>query len=437
MTRYIKLLLVALLLTPLSACLQTPKDHLAASGEDTCTILADIFTINQGDIIYVDRNRPDVGIATWIVERIENVMQVATLTVFRTLESSEPFLDIINTLIALTIAIYALSILLGVTQANGYTLVMLSLKIVFVWTLATNWDIFNDLVIQNVEDIVRAMSEVMANVFSEGVRIPSIQDTTLINDNNLFNYVDKTITMFFSSGYWKAILGTFSSGWTGAIYALLLFFMMLTYMFAMIDALKTYIVSLIARSLLFALAPIFLIFLLFKQTKSMFDGWVEQIISFSFQPIFIMAFIGMFQLIFTGFMSGIIPAAHAGQKVCYGPWMEISGWLPYLYWWRLGDGGDGSPIISGTDADIPFNIWVILTMLIMMSVMQSMVQWSVEVAARLAGGFITAFDVPIQGWDEVRNRFGSPFAAAASSARGALSGGDRNRAAYETTRDRK
>ncbi len=434
MNRLIHFFIISMLILPLAGCLQSPKDRLAATGEDTCVAMNDVFNLGSGGLIVVDTSRPDVGITSWIVERIDNVMDVASRVVFLTLvgdgggtAGNPAFLDIFNTLIALTIAIFSLSVLLGIQQATGYNVAMFILKIVFVWLLGTNYDLFNTYVIDPIETFIADLSSVFANVFSEGVRIPGDFDTPPSTENNVLNFVDQTITTFFSSSFWRVILATITSGWTGAIYGILLLFVVISYMFATIEAVKVYIVAMIVRALLFSLAPIFLIFLLFKQTKSMFDGWMDQVISYSLQPIFLMAFLGMFQLIFIGFLAGIIPASAANQKVCYGVWLEISGWLPYLYSERIGDGSQESPYIAGSDADMPFNIWIIISLLLITMIMRSMVKWSVEVAARLGSGFISAFDVPLAGWDSAKQSILGGAGAGAGSVASRLKSVNYNR----------
>lgn len=62
-------------------------------------------------------------------------------------------------------------------------------------------------------------------------------------------------------------------------------------------ALYLQVVALIALTFLFALSPIFLPLVLFQQTRPMFDKWIRQIISYSLQPMIVVAFLSIMLII--------------------------------------------------------------------------------------------------------------------------------------------
>jgi type IV secretion system protein VirB6 len=67
---------------------------------------------------------------------------------------------------------------------------------------------------------------------------------------------------------------------------------------------NTYIVALIATSIVAYLGPLFVPMALFKQTKGYFDAWLRLLFSFSLQPAVLIAFIALMMTIFDGIMFG-------------------------------------------------------------------------------------------------------------------------------------
>ncbi len=84
--------------------------------------------------------------------------------------------------------------------------------------------------------------------------------------------------------------------WLGFIY-IILFFIALYFIFMMIfKATIIYLTAIIAIGMMIIMAPIFISFLLFGFTKSLFENWLKQLISYSLQPIILwtgVAFISM------------------------------------------------------------------------------------------------------------------------------------------------
>jgi type IV secretion system protein VirB6 len=84
--------------------------------------------------------------------------------------------------------------------------------------------------------------------------------------------------------------------WLGFIY-IFLFLIALYFIFMMsFQAAVIYLSALIAIGMIIIMAPIFICFMLFDFTKSLFENWLKQLISYAFQPIILftgLAFIAM------------------------------------------------------------------------------------------------------------------------------------------------
>lgn len=77
---------------------------------------------------------------------------------------------------------------------------------------------------------------------------------------------------------------------------MIIYFAFMLYVYAVGYAVMYYLTAQVFVSILFILGPIFFIFTLFNQTKGMFDNWLNQIIGFSLQQIFLLTTLAFFNM---------------------------------------------------------------------------------------------------------------------------------------------
>ncbi|WP_323738566.1 type IV secretion system protein [Candidatus Trichorickettsia mobilis] len=99
--------------------------------------------------------------------------------------------------------------------------------------------------------------------------------------------------------------------WRGFIYIILFLIALYFVIMMMFEAAVIYLTALIAIGMIITMGPIFICFLLFQVTRSLFENWLKQLISYALQPI----------ILFTGlaFISMIIRAelySSLGFRVC-------------------------------------------------------------------------------------------------------------------------
>ena len=73
--------------------------------------------------------------------------------------------------------------------------------------------------------------------------------------------------------------------WMGFIYIILFFFALYFVLMIFLEAAVIYLTALIAIGMIITMAPIFICFLLFGITKSLFENWLRQLISYTIQPV--------------------------------------------------------------------------------------------------------------------------------------------------------
>jgi type IV secretory pathway VirB6-like protein len=96
-------------------------------------------------------------------------------------------------------------------------------------------------------------------------------------------FVIMIITCIFTSSY-------------GLAYAILIMLAVMNIMRCIVGAVATYFKSMIALTFLFGLAPIFIPLVLFAETRKIFQGWLNQVINLTLQPIMLFAFISFFMV---------------------------------------------------------------------------------------------------------------------------------------------
>ena len=100
----------------------------------------------------------------------------------------------------------------------------------------------------------------------------SVAEIAFYDKSLLFANSNKVINLIFSDIIMKKIAAlTFSSifGW---LYVIIIFYGIITYIFAIANAVLLFLTAQIFISILFVLGPFFFLFLLFNQTKEMFDN---------------------------------------------------------------------------------------------------------------------------------------------------------------------
>jgi len=90
------------------------------------------------------------------------------------------------------------------------------------------------------------------------------------------------------------ILAGFFTGAVGVYFAMAVMFFGFFFIVATIKALHIFLASCLAIIIMVFVSPIIIPMVLFKQSESIFKGWLKQLISFCFQPMILFAYIAIF-----------------------------------------------------------------------------------------------------------------------------------------------
>lgn len=339
----------------------------------------------------------EVGPFQYILSQIQAIVEEGTQQVFTEITGDQTYKTIVNSIMALAIIAVMVGIIGGVVPISPQPLFFLVLKIVLVYALVSEWDFFNENIRNFFEGIVDGMISEISGMMS----------STPVNEQiEMFTPADETITKFFSLEFVTLVLASLTAGWTGAFYAIAMIVTVVAYVIAILRASYIFLTALIVRALLYALAPIFLLMIMFQQTRSLFDNWLIQLTSFSLQPILLFAFLGFFYEMLEGFMGQLVLTGGEG-KLCYMIYPLSQGTDMKLFWWSFSEDG-GISRITGTSPQNPIDFLVLASMMIISYMMILMGTWAVDAAQHISSGIKTAAGITAQGWADIRGRIGAP-----------------------------
>lgn len=456
MSKIFKFVLLPMMcIIALSGCSKESFESLGNKNE--CTPISealDFSSANENEMLKVG----DKGITQWIRDEVTSKVWLGSTLIYLKIAFNIDFRFTVAMMMTLAVIFFAASVLLGIIQANGYNMLMFIIKLVVIYQLTINYIYFQMYVIQTFEAIVTDATMFATFTFSDYIDGKAFMSgvlgqwssplealksmfgldflnytgiTDVTNKLDIFHAIDVNLSNFFSFDYIKMILALGGFGYTGAFTAIMMFATLVTYFLAIVMCIKVYLMAYIGRFVLYALGPLFISFALFNQTRSLFDGWLQQLINFTLQPVFLFIFFGMFHSITTGmlqqmtanlsnFSSSLTVACTAtdtgcinvstanpygvktvtinGGDMCLKPYPINSDNEKSGYWYKVCRSADNCQD-GGLAPNSPIDFWAVLMTLIMCYIMYAMCSWVTSVASQISSGMVTFSDVKIAGFD--------------------------------------
>lgn len=231
--------------------------------------------------------------------------------------TNNTFLSAVRASMILFVAVYGFLYSFGLVFDKKHDVIKKCLKIgvIFILFSPDSWEILNKffftIFIDGLDDLIQAIAGQISgaspvltfNINGELIENSNVDNTTIVSrEIDHFVFIDNTIQTFFNSKIWikmAALLFANNYGW---LLFFLIFFHMIYFLFIVCRAVIIYLMAIISLSLLIIVAPIFISLLLFEKTKDFFDSWIRSLLSFLFQPIFVLFALGIFNLfIFNAF----------------------------------------------------------------------------------------------------------------------------------------
>lgn len=234
------------------------------------------------------------GVLETVIKRIQLTVENAARSIFDAITMDYEFSVIVYASLILMITFFAVAVMFGfVNLTLGQAMIRLIKIGLIVWILSPDgWFFMEDYFIRFFNDGTIYLINAMVLIADTG----SAAGASSLDATQAFSVLDGSIKMVFSPRMFVTAVAAFGTQPYGVAVGLALLYSIFEFVKAVMNALLIFALSIIVKALLFGLAPIFFVFILFDRTKQLFMGWLNQLINFSLQPILMFAFLAFFSI---------------------------------------------------------------------------------------------------------------------------------------------
>ena len=311
--------------------------------------------------------------------------------IYKLLITDPRYKSILTVCLVVMFTFWGVGYLLGVSELNHSEIITRVFKIGFIYLMVgeTGWEWFNTFFVAFFKDGTDYLSFMMASSFDDSPELASAIDTGDLYDKSvLFSSVDSVFNLFFSSAVQKKISALMFASIFGWAYLVIIWWSFLHYVYAVANAVLLYLTAQIFISIMFILGPIFFVFMIFSQTKEMFDNWLKQLIGFSLQQIFLLITLAFFNML----MYEVLKMS-LGYKICWDEvWVMNLGItrISLMSFWTIASLPPRTNANSqvgniGNPEGIP-SIFTILFIWVIASLMEQFIGFMTDLASSISGG---------------------------------------------------
>lgn len=249
------------------------------------------------------------GLLSIIVTQVKAILNNIAMKMYNGIITDPTFIKAVKALATLYIAIYGVMFTVGMMQTNitDFTIRGMKLVVVFMLIQPGSWVFFNDHVVKFFNEGTDDLINIFTSIAVGGVSVAG---------DPPFKALDDVLTKALSTKMVVTVMAVFTTGIYGLLLGFLLVACLGSFIKSIFQAMLIYLMGLVLKTVLFGIAPIFISFVLFARTKPLFDGWLNQILSASLQPVLLFAFFGFFAKLVEGLINKTLAA-----PVC---WTELA-----------------------------------------------------------------------------------------------------------------
>lgn len=274
------------------------------------------YTSSNGSYqVIVSQNAP-VSVATsfdlwpWINGIFSNTFGNLTTKLFQNLtcygatDKSSCFnlFQVIRALLVAYIMIFAIFFLIGMVKVDYYDFIQRIIKITIVGGLISGktFDFFNNYLF----GIIFGFTNSLMN---SAVFFP-----TTDGSSGLGAFTKAIFATLGQDIFQIQLLAMLGTGFTGIVMIVLILISLVVFLIPILNLMVVTLVSYFFVQVLLGMAPIFLIFILFKPTQHIFKQWVTYIIAYLFEPVMLFMGIAILAKLFMIYLDYVL-----GYSVCY------------------------------------------------------------------------------------------------------------------------
>lgn len=338
------------------------------------------------------------GMLSEIYYYIKEIIDGTTQKLYETFIDNAGYQYAVAGAITLMIIIFGVAFTIGVTQPSFGQAVIRLIRIGIIASLISpfGWYFFSDP--YNGAGVVAFFNDGTDDLIKGVMGIAT--GTPTPDGATPFYQLDQLAEFLIHPETLVALMGmTFASGPFGLAMGGLMLFATAGFVQLMIQALRIYAVSYVARSLLLGVAPIFIIFLLFDKTRQLFMSWVNALVSLSLQPILLFTFLSFFFVLIESATTNVMSV-----ELCWTDFSAAEGTANKFSFWRLVDPETHQPIVgdfnwdgwwectvkgTGQCPEFPINVIDVLTFLLLIYLANRFAGVIDRIANELSNAFIS------------------------------------------------
>jgi type IV secretory pathway VirB6-like protein len=229
--------------------------------------------------------------------------------IYKGVVNNTEYINMVRALLVLYILFFAYAYLMGMVEKPRTEFITKVVKFGIIAQLISpdSWDFFYNNFFAAFVDGVLQIAVLIATPFAD------------YDPASPWYSMDQILKKFASAETAAKVGSTLFSNIAGFLLIIVFYISLALFIIAAIKALTVYIVAYIGIAFMVALAPLFIIFLLFDKTRELFEEWVNQLVAFSLQQIILFAGLGMFAALLFHFLTEAV-----GYRVCWETWFNFS-----------------------------------------------------------------------------------------------------------------
>ena len=262
----------------------------------------------------------------------------------------------VRALLTLYVIFSVVGYMLGTVQLSKHDFIVRITKIAFIVFAFSDksWELFGD----ELSKFFIEGSSYLINSFS-GYIGP---------ENKSFAFLDLTAGMIFTWETWLKFLSLIFSGPFGFIAFLLVISATFKFLGCLMKAILSYMVAIILGGFLLSLTPIFIVFILFQQTKPLFDNWIKTLAHVALQPVILFSSLSLLNQLMYSVLYNLTNFSACYQCIVEVNITHIGNFCIFRSMLPVGHDSSGS---GGSFVALPIDLVQAFTYMIIASAMQA------------------------------------------------------------------
>lgn len=248
-------------------------------------------------------------ISYYLIKPVKQQIQAISVQIFYNIvRDGSPYSRIIKIILILYVSIYGIMFISNMVQINATDIVsrLFKVSVVLVLMTPTAYTFFNEYLFELFTDGAENLLKVVSDPYCSGSSSDHIQFFAFI-DHMINDFIDDNNSLILRI---SALLISFPIGWV-CFYILIV--CMARYFFAILKAMLAYMFAFTAIGFLISMGPIFIVLILFEQTREFFNNWLKMLMMFALQPVVMFASIFIVSIFIADTIYSVFPALKWAQ----------------------------------------------------------------------------------------------------------------------------